>query len=174
MEYEQKLIDGITAVLVAQGVLEQSEVAPIHTAFRATDVERFEEFLLDEDMVTKRALLQALQLYYELPAVDVVGMLLQHQLVVMFPKEVMLTHGFIPYQQDGDMLLVIAARPHDPLLDEQIREYVSYEPVFLVGLYRDIADAVKEFYDEAVTVTHDDEEEDASEDGYEDAVDDEE
>lgn len=172
MAYEQKLIDGITAVLVAQGALAQTEVGAIHSAFSATDVERFEEFLIDEDIVTKQALLQALQTYYKLSAVDVVGMLLQHNLVITFPKEIMLQYGFVPYQLDGDILYVIAARPQDPVVDEQIGNYVSYDIVFLVGLYSDITDAVKEFYDEALTMIHEDEDDELEED-YEEIIDEE-
>lgn len=156
MNYEQRLIAGITEALVAQGELAANEVVGLEEAFRATNVERFEEFLLDENIVSKQALLQAVQQYYQLTAIDVTGLLLEHSLVTKFPKELMLNYGFVPYQQDGDLLQVIAARPFDEELPDVIGTIVTYDVVFLVGIYRDIADAVKEFYDEAVTIVHED------------------
>lgn len=159
MDYEQQLIDGITKVLVQLNHLPSSEAPALHEAFKASEVERFEEFLLDEDIVSKESLLTALQIYYKLPAIDIVGVLFEHNLIIKFPKEIMLNKGFIPYQQDGDLLQVIAARPQDIELPEVISQYVSYETVFMVGIYRDICDAAKEFHDQAVTVVEEDEEE---------------
>jgi hypothetical protein len=98
----------------------------------------------------------ALTKYYQLEAIDVVGMLFDHNLLRKFPLDVMVRVGFIPHQQDGDVLEVIAARPQDSELLDIIGAYVSYDIVFTVGLYRDICDAAKEFYDESVAVVHED------------------
>lgn len=159
MDYEQQLIDRITKVLVQLNHLSTTDATALHEAFRESEVERFEEFLLDEDVVSKEDLLAALEIYYKLPAIDVVGILFEHNLIIKFPKEIMLSHGFIPYQQDGDILQVIAARPQDAELPEIISEYVSYETVFMVGIYRDICDAAKEFHDQALTLVEEDEDE---------------
>jgi len=158
MDRELLMIDGLNRVLIAQGSITQNDAVDMHEAFKASEIERYEEFLADEEVVSKADLLKALQTYYELPALDVVGLLLDHDLVTKFPKEIMLENGFVPYQQDGDVLQVIAARPADADLLEVIGEYVSYDVVFLVGLHRDICDAVKEFYDESLTVVHEEEE----------------
>lgn len=159
MDYEQQLIDGITKVLVQLNYLSTEDAHALHEAFKRSEVERFEEFLLDEDVVNKEDLLKCLQIYYKLPAIDVVGILFEHNLIVKFPTEIMLNAGFIPYQRDGDILQVIAARPQDAELPEIISEYVSYESVFMVGIYRDICDAVKEFHDQALTTIEEDEQE---------------
>ena len=159
MDYEQHLIDGIIKVLVQLNHLSHEDAQALHDAFRKSEVERFEEFLLDEDIVSKEDLLPCLQVYYKLPAIDVVGVLFEHDLIIKFPKEIMLRNGFIPYQRDGDILQVIAARPQDTDLQEIISEYVSYETVFMVGIYRDICDAAKEFHDQALTAIEEDEEE---------------
>ena len=159
MDYEQQLIDGITKVLVQLNYLSIEDAHALHEAFRKSEVERFEEFLLDEDVVDKANLLKCLQIYYKLPAIDVVGILFEHDLIIKFPKEVMLNFGFIPYQRDGDILQIIAARPQDPNLPEIISGYVSYETVFMVGICRDICDAAKEFHDSALTIIEEDEEE---------------
>lgn len=158
MAYEQQLVDGITAILVQLEHLTTDDARALHEAFRASGVERFEEFLLDEDVVSKPDLLEALQLYYKLPAIDATGLLFEHNLIIQIPKEVMLRNGFIPFRKEGDILQVIAARPQDPELPETISDSVSYETVFMVGIYRDICDAVKEFYDEAVTTVEDEDE----------------
>jgi hypothetical protein len=159
MNYEQQLIDGITKVLVQLNYLSTEDARALHEAFDKSEVERFEEFLLDEDVVNKEDLLKCLQIYYQLPAIDVVGILFEHNLVIKFPTEVMLNAGFIPYQRDGDIVQIISARPQDADLQEIISNYVSYESVFMVGIYRDICDAVKEFHDEALTTIEEDEDE---------------
>lgn len=157
MDYEQQLIDGITKVLVQLNYLTTEDAHALHEAFNKSDVERFEEFLLDEDVVNKEDLLKCLQIYYKLPAIDVVGILFEHDLIIKFPKEAMLNAGFIPYQRDGDIVQIIAARPQDAELPEVISAFVSYESVFMVGIYRDICDAAKEFHDEALTIVEEDE-----------------
>lgn len=173
MDYEQRLIDGITHVLVQLNHLTTEDARALHEAFRASEVERFEEFLLDEDIVSKADLLTCLQIYYKLPAIDVTGILFEHNLVIKFPIEIMLNNGFIPYQREGDILQVIAARPQDIELPETISEYVSYETVFMVGIYRDICDAAKEFHDQAVTSVEDEDHEDELREEAEEVIDEE-
>jgi hypothetical protein len=154
MDRDQHILDGITKVLVARKALQQHDVQPLHDAFRASAIERFEEFLVEEEVVTKEQLLAALQEYYQLPAIDVVGLLLSHELVIKFPKDLMLNHGFVPYQLDGDILQVIAARPNDADLSEIMVPFIGQDVVFAVGIYSDICDAVKEFYDPSITSLH--------------------
>ena len=50
---------------------------------------------------------------------------------------------------DGNILSVVASKPDKPGLESAIREYISYDVVFRVGLRRDICDTVKEFYDKS-------------------------
>jgi len=147
---EYAMIKGMNEILIARKLIAAIDVQALQEAFNHSEVERYEEFLLDEEVVVKADLLNVLEKYYQMPAVDVVGMLLDHDLVIKFPKDVMLRMGFVPYQQDGDILQVIAARPHDAELLAVIGESVSYDVVFMVGFYRDICDAVKEFYDSSI------------------------
>jgi len=170
MNQEQILIEGVSNALVQEGVLSREDALALQKAFSETEVERFEEFLLAEDVVEKQDLLNALQHFYQLDAIDVVGMLFDHDMLRKFPLDVMVRVGFIPYQQDGDVLEVIAARPQDSELLDIIGSYVSYDIVFSVGLYRDICDAAKEFYDESVAVVHEDDIEEAAEEEAQEVV----
>lgn len=175
MNRDQYFIDELGNILVTLGALQKQDVKALDSAFRATDRERFEEFLVDEDVVGKDDILKALQVYYQLPAIDVVGILFDHALLINFPKAEMLNFGFIPFIQDGETLQVIASIPTNSDLLEVIGHYVNNDIVFRVGLYRDICDAVKEFYDESVaTLPDDDEERIETEEDIEDIVDSEE
>ena len=59
----------------------------------------------------------------------------------------MLREGFVPLEVESDILSVVASEPDKEGFESMIRDYVSYDIVFMVGLRRDICDAVKEFYD---------------------------
>lgn len=168
---QQKIIDGLLTILVTDKHVTEADVPAIRKAFDHSDEDRFEEFLLADNVVTKQQLLPSLQKYYQLPALDVTGVLFDHALVVMFPKDVLLRNGFIPYLKDGDTLQVIASRPHDDELLEIIGNFVSYDVVFLVGIYGDISVAVEDFYDEALTIIDEDEDEATEDEDTEDIVD---
>lgn len=147
---DQLFIDDFCAILVRHKMIKEQDVPGLCSAFEQNSALYFEEFLLTEEFVTKENLLQALELYYNLPSMDVVGVFFDHHLVRMFPKDVMLRNGFIPYDRDGDVLIVVASRPNNPKLAEIIGKFVSYDVTFLVGIYQDITDAAKEFYDESI------------------------
>lgn len=156
---QHALIKGLGEILVATKALTRADLEALTHTFAQREMVRFEEFLLDEGLVSKQALLTALETYYKLPAVDVAGIFFDHHLVTSFPKDVMLRKGFIPYERDGDVLEVIVADPQDEALLSVIGSHVSYDIVIVVGIYREICDAIKEYYDEALTVSNQDDEE---------------
>lgn len=140
--------------------------------FKKNPAESFEEFLLDEELLSKQDLLKALQKYYDVPSIDLAGFFFDHDLVHLFPKEVMLNNQFIPYIVDGDLLIVIAADPSNEDLDEIIGRSVSYEVGYMVSIPHDITNAIKEFYDESLTAyglldDQDDEQIDLEQDEFE-------
>jgi hypothetical protein len=147
---DSTFIDSVCAILVKHDALKNKDASDLKKSFEAHSALYFEDFLLEEELVEKEALLRALSELYGLPALDVVGVFFDHHLVTMFPKDVMLRNGFIPYERDGDVLLVVAARPNSPKLPEIIGKFVSYDVTFLAGIYRDICDMVKEFYDASI------------------------
>lgn len=52
---------------------------------------------------------------------------------------------------EDDVLVVVASNPDNPDLVSGLGAYTSEDIQFRVGLARDIADAVKEFYDKSLT-----------------------
>jgi len=147
---DQAFIDGFCALLVKSGALKNRDAQELQELFERSTAIYFEDFLLEEDIVSKEDMLQTLSEYYQMPAVDVIGVFFDHHLVRMFPKDVMLRDGFIPFERDGDILLVIAARPRHPALSQVIGDYVSYDVAYMVGIYNDITDQVQEFYDQSI------------------------
>jgi len=144
--FDTFFIEKLCVILAQNKSLKNKEVGPLIEAFKRNSALNFEDFLIEEDIVSKEDLLHALSEYYNLPAIDVMGELCDHHLVSMFPKDVMLRNGFIPYERDGDVLIVIAARPNHPQLPEIIGKFVSYDVTFMVGLYRGISDMIQEFF----------------------------
>ena len=119
--------------------------------FRLQNYYQFEDFLLEEGIVSRESLLHALETLYDVPAIDIEGQMLDHHLVRMFPKDVLLRNYCVPYQRDGDVLVVVAAHPDDADLPLVLGKYVSYDITFMVGIPRHIADEAKEFYDRSLT-----------------------
>ncbi len=149
---DQAFIDAFCEILVKNKALKNRDAKELEELFERSTAIYFEDFLLEEELITKEDLLKALGEYYQMPAIDVIGLFFDHHLVRMFPKDVMLRNGFIPFERDGDILIVIAARPRHPALPEVIGDFVSYDVSFMVGIYFDITDQVEEFYDESLEV----------------------
>lgn len=160
--------------LVAQEALTEKQGKDILTAFLAQESEEaFENYLLDEGFVEKEDLLRALSKYYKTPAFDANGVFFEHQYVHMFPKDVMLRNNFIPLDVEDEIMTIVASHPTDPQLPELINSFVSYSLIFLVGFASDIDDAVKEYYDQALTIDDEiiDDEESDDERAEHDAID---
>lgn len=147
---DQEFIDRFCALLVKNGALKNRDAKDLQDLFERSTAIYFEDFLLEEEIVSKEDMLQTLSEYYQMPAIDVIGVFFDHHLVRMFPKDVMIRDGFIPFDREGDILTVIAARPRHPALPQVIGDFVSYDVTFMVGIYTDITDQVEEFYDQSI------------------------
>lgn len=147
---KKEFIDKMSIILAQNHLISPQEVMALHTSFKAQSNLSFEDFLLEEGIVEKSDLLNALSQYYRMPAIDVNGLFFDHHNVRLIPKSVMLQHYFIPYTRDGDNLTIIAASPNDHLR-AVIGKYVSHNITFFVGLANDIIDAVQENYDQSIT-----------------------
>lgn len=159
MARKQHLIEGLCKILVSQELITRKQATDWIAAFAQGRVEAVTDVLLEEGLIEKSALLNALSIYYQVPWFDVDGYFFDHALVHRFPKGVLLRNAIIPMLVDDEnILIMIAAEPDNQELLPIIGRYVSYDIRFLLGIARDIDDAVKEFYDEALTqVTQDDE-----------------
>jgi len=150
--FAQELCD----ILVKHKVLSLEDSRAMHSAFKDSDKEQFDDFLLEEGLVQKEDLLRALAEYYQVPAFDVVGYFFDHVLLRNFPKEFLLENRIIPLALERPLLTLVASHPDDQDLLVAIGKYVTTDVQFRVGLGRDIEDAVKEYYDPSLTEVEND------------------
>lgn len=149
------LAQSLSEILVKQGVISEEEATSMQELFAQSSKESFDDFLLEEGIVTEGPLLEALSEYYQLPFMDVLGYFFNHQLITLFPKGFLLRNKVIPLELEEDILTVVASQPSDDLRSK-LDEFVDFGIEFYVGIAGDITDAVKEFYDEAPTEVPDD------------------
>ncbi len=144
-------IEGIASVLARHQLIGLDDLASLRSSFQQRDDIAFEDFLIEEGIVDKNDLLQALEEYYRVPSLDAVGEFFDHYLVRLVPKDVLLRHLIIPYMRENDNLWVLAAEPDNPHLPVVLGNYLSHNFNFMVGLPQDIRDAIREYYDESIT-----------------------
>lgn len=151
MQKKQSFVDGLCASFERHQLLKPEEIKELKRLYKDRSDIAFEYFVLDQGTITKEDMLRALEEYYKVPAIDVLGLEFDHHLVTMFPKDEMLRNGFVPYDREGEVMEVIARDPSDDKLLEIIGHYVSYDIRFMVGLARDIIDVVEEYDDASLT-----------------------
>lgn len=157
MDKQASFVKELTAILVKNKVFAEKEALSLHKLFKEAEKEYFDDFLLEQGLVSKEDLLKALSDLYKLPSVDCEGYFFQTFLLHKFPRDVLHRNAFIPMDvADEDILTVVASEPDDPRLLPLIGDFVSYDVVFRVGLRKDITDAISEYYDEAMTVVPED------------------
>lgn len=147
MKKGESFVEGITRILMLHNVIKEDEAKAYAKAFKDTQRDDFDEYLIDQGLVTRTQMLNALSTYYNVPAFDVLGFLFDHQTVSMFPKDFLHRNKIIPLEHDDNIMVMIAANPQDQDLLPKIGKYVSYDIVFNVGLGQDITDAISEFSD---------------------------
>jgi len=145
----ETFVEKLSSILEDYKIISHDESLAIQKAFKDSEKEQFDDFLLEEGLVDEADLLRALSEYYQVPSFDVVGYFFNHNLLIKFPKGFLLREAIIPVEIDENMLSVVASEPDKLGLESAIREYVSYDIVFMVGLRRDICDSVKEFYSQS-------------------------
>jgi len=143
--------DDLTAILVNKDAISKKESDAMRRAFAESNADEFEDFLLEEGIVSEVDLLRALSLYYKVPSFDANGYFFDRFLLRKFPKSFLLRHGIIPLESDNEAMTIVAANPADPNLPVEVARFVSYDVYFCVGVRRDICDAVEEFYDKSDT-----------------------
>lgn len=153
----QVYIKRLTDMLVRLKAITLEESHDLYESFAQSEHEQFDDFLLEQGLVDKYDLLQALSRMYEVPYIDVSGYFFDSLLLHQFPINFLLSNAIIPYESDGDMLLMVAADPSDSELLAKIGEHVSYDIIFNVGIYTDIIDAIREYYEASLTEPESDE-----------------
>lgn len=163
--FEEKLC----SILVQNKVIKGSDASDLIKEFQGRAKERFDSFLLSENIVQKPDLLKALSDYYQVPSFDVVGYLFNRDLLLEFPQEFLVRHALIPLTRDENILVLVASRPDNEGLVLELAEYVSDEIQFFVGIRNDIVDAIIEYYEESpFSVDEDGDDEEFEDEFYED------
>jgi len=147
----EAFVEGLTKILQKRNVVDAQEAQTLKNLFKGANKPNFDDFLLDEGLVDKDDLLNALAEYHQVPPFDVVGYFFDHATVRMFPKEFLLSNGIIPIERDENILVMVASNPSDPELLPRIGNYVSYDIQFRVGIRQDIYDAIEEFFERSLT-----------------------
>ncbi|EKD48494.1 MAG: hypothetical protein ACD_64C00279G0001 [uncultured bacterium] len=147
----EAFVEGLTKILLKRHLISKSDADSLVVAFKGSQKEYFDDFLLSEGLIEKDDLLPALAEYYQVPAVDVVGYFFDHSLLLMFPKNFLFNSAVIPMERDENMLVMVTSDPNDEDLIVQIGNYVSYDIHFNVGIRQDIMDAVEEYYAQSLT-----------------------
>jgi hypothetical protein len=148
---QETFVEALCTIFRKKNILTDDTIQALKKAFKESSKENFEDFLLEEGLVSRSQLLNALSEHYKLPAFDVVGYFFDRDLVRKYPKDFLLRNAVIPLELDQNILTVVVGQPKNPDLIPQLESFASYDTQLLVGLERDITDAVKEFYDTPVT-----------------------
>ena len=104
---------------------------------------------MSEGIVQKSDLLETLSQYYNVPSFDVKGHFFQMNLLHSFPKNFLVRNAIVPLEVDQNILIMVASDPSNEELLPLIGKYVSFDIRFNVGIYQDIIDAAREYYDES-------------------------
>lgn len=144
-------VEKFSMILAKQGTVTSDRAKELKKLFHERSKPSFVNFLLEEGLVDRENLLNALSEYYQKPAFDVVGHFFDEHYVQMFPVQVMVRNLFVPLQREENVLVVVASDPNNQELLDIIGKYVSYDIRFNVGIARDIIDAAREFSDYSVT-----------------------
>ncbi len=170
----QTFVEGLSKILVSNKVITQERAQGFINAFKESSQVQFDDFLLEEGLVSKTDLLQGLSDYYKVPFLDTRGYFFDRHHVTKFEQDFLVRNGIIPAEVDENIMIVVANDPHKEGLEESIREFVSYDIEFWVGLRQPIIDSIREYYELAITEEPQDmtvREQEIEEEGQKDIVD---
>lgn len=155
-------VSRVSQALVKLKIMSAAEAESFEKEFSGRSKGRVDEFLLDEGMIDRENLLKVLQGVYNIPSYDVRGYFFNHQILMLFPRDLLVNKAVIPLDIDNDILTIVISNPEDEETMSMLGDYVPYSLNVLVGIRRDIVDAIEEYYDEDVA-TSDIEDEDSEE-----------
>lgn len=146
-------VSRIAQALVKLKVMSALEAESFEKEFSGRSKARVDDFLLDEGIVDRENLLKAIQAVYNIPSYDVRGHFFNHQILMLFPQDFLVNKAVIPLDIEEDILTIVVSNPEDDETMEMIGNYVPYSVNVLVGIRRDIIDAIEEYYDEDVATS---------------------
>ena len=103
MDKHASFAKDLTHILLKNKVISDKEAYSLQKLFKESSKENFDDFILEEGLVSKEDLLQALSQLYKVPALDVDGYFFQTFLLHKFPKDVLHRHAFIPMDVDDEV-----------------------------------------------------------------------
>lgn len=148
---DKMYVKKLTDILVQLKAITPEMNDDLEHNFAQSSHERFDDFLLDQGLVAKEDILKALSILYQVPYMDVDGYFFDSFMLQKFPKDFLIRNAIIPYEQDQNMLLVVAADPSDQALLDKIGAHVSYDIRFNVGIKTDIINMIRMYYDKSLT-----------------------
>jgi len=169
MKQDISFVQRLTTALLTNQKITQKEADSLVATFHDRAKGRVDKFLLDEGMIEREDLLEALSIIYQVPYFDVSGYFFENELLDLFSRDTLILKGVIPLQVEKDILIVVASNPEDPELLEVLGNSVSYDIQFNVGLHQDIIESIEEYYESSI-ITEDENqfEDDEDDDDYED------
>jgi hypothetical protein len=150
MEKNESFSKAFLDILVEQKVISPDRVSEISRRFADSSIQEFDAFLLEEGLADVEQILIALGMFYHVSYFDAEGHFFETFLLRKFPKDFLIRHAIIPLATEGDFMMVVAAHPEAVGLESAMRNYVSYDIEFLVGIRRHIVDAIEEYYDRSL------------------------
>lgn len=150
MEKNEVFSKAFLDILVEQKIVSVEKTSEIYNNFLQSSIEEFDAFLIEEGLADVEQVLVSLGIFYHVPFFNVSGHFFENFLLHKFPKDFLLRNACIPLQVEGDFMIVVAAQPDQVGLQTAMRQYVSYDIEFLVGIGRDIIDAIEEYYDKSL------------------------
>lgn len=152
MEKKEDFVEAICSILEKNKALSHGDAQALKKSFQGRSQITFDDFLLEEGIVEREDLLNALSTYYEVPWMDPIGYFFDHYLLTKFPKDFLLRNLMLPLEiVDESILVVVANNPLDPNLPIGSEKYLPCELQFMVGIASEIVESIEEFYDKSLT-----------------------
>ena len=151
MKKRETFAKALSDILLRQKAVSAELARSMQDAFGRSSADEFDNFILQEGFVNREQLLAALSSYYNVPSVDVTGIFFDRLLLQNFPEDFLVRNAIIPLSEDENLLAVVASEPEREGLESEIRSFSNIDVMYHVGIARNIVDAVREYYDKAVT-----------------------
>ncbi len=153
MEKNSPFVSRFFDVLVKNGSMKEAEAKSFIKEFQGRAKGNVVSFLLEDGLVERETILQALSTVYDVPSFDVNGHFFNHEMLLLFPKDFLIKQAMIPLDLDEDILTVVVSNPEDEKAIEELGNFVNYNISIYVGISDHIIEAIKEYYDEDVITT---------------------
>ncbi len=158
-------VQQFAALLTEQKSLTEPEAISLARDFRDRSIDATVDFLLEEGLVQKPEILNALSRLYQVPYLDVTGYFFEHDLVHSFPEDFLTGNTMVPVDLEEGILGVVTNDPRQEGLVGRIAQHFPNANIeFMVGIKRDIIDAIREFHRRSLTAEDEEQFEEATED----------